>query len=196
MVWQRGAFWGQCGNVFDVSVSALSLVCFGVYMADIDQELEAGLPVGEARPVGPASQNMPANWPRLAEAGGRPGFDLALVGRAGGRIGRSLRAAALHTGGLPHADGRVGRRAPGTPGDGREEPPLAATLLRDAGQPTCTHEPAGAECATSACLRGRAPPCKRRAPLQWKAHTTRACVSRRRWTSTSPPRAPRTKEMS
>ena len=40
MVWQRGAFWGQCGNVFDVSVSALSLVCFGVYMADIDQELE------------------------------------------------------------------------------------------------------------------------------------------------------------
>ena len=40
MVWQRGAFWGQCGNVFDVSVSALSIVCFGVYMADIDQELE------------------------------------------------------------------------------------------------------------------------------------------------------------
>ena len=91
MVWQRGAFWGQCGNVFDVSVSALSLVCFGVYMADIDQELEAGLLVGKARPVGPASQNMLANWLRLAEAGGRPELDLALAGRAGGRIGRSLR---------------------------------------------------------------------------------------------------------
>ena len=40
MVWQRDAFWGQCGNLFDVSVSALSIVCFCVYMADIDQELE------------------------------------------------------------------------------------------------------------------------------------------------------------
>ena len=50
-----------------------------------------GPPCGRARPVGPASQNMPANWPRLAEAGGRPELDLALAGRAGGRIGRSLR---------------------------------------------------------------------------------------------------------
>ena len=40
MVWQRAAFWAQCGNVFDVCVSALSIVCFAVYMADIDQELE------------------------------------------------------------------------------------------------------------------------------------------------------------
>ena len=85
MVWQRGAFWGQCGNIFDVSVSALSLVCFGVYMADIDQELEVRLLVGsEAGRAGlPASTCLP-NWPRLAEAGGRPELGLALAGRARG----------------------------------------------------------------------------------------------------------------
>jgi hypothetical protein len=33
--------------------------------------------------VGPASQSTSANWPRLAEAGGRPELDLALAGRAG-----------------------------------------------------------------------------------------------------------------
>ena len=46
--------------------------------------------VWRARPVGPASQNASANWPRLAEAGGRPELDLALAGRAGRRIGRCL----------------------------------------------------------------------------------------------------------
>ena len=46
----------------------------------------------EARPVRPTSQDMPANWPRLAEAGGRPELDLALSGcvKAGGRFGQSL----------------------------------------------------------------------------------------------------------
>ena len=32
----------------------------------------------------PASQNVSANWPRLAEAGGRLEPNLALAGRAGG----------------------------------------------------------------------------------------------------------------
>ena len=44
----------------------------------------------------PASQSVSANWPRLAEAGGRPELDLALAGRAGGRVGRSLCAAVFH----------------------------------------------------------------------------------------------------
>ena len=41
---------------------------------------------------------MSASWLRLAEAGGRPALDLAPAGRikAGGRIGRSLWAAAFH----------------------------------------------------------------------------------------------------
>ena len=39
---------------------------------------------------------MPANWQRLAEAGGRPELDLALSGRAGGRTGRGLWAAVFH----------------------------------------------------------------------------------------------------
>jgi hypothetical protein len=43
MVWQREAFWTQCGNVFDVSVSALSIVCFAVYMAD-------SAPIGGSNP--------------------------------------------------------------------------------------------------------------------------------------------------
>ena len=46
----------------------------------------------QTRSVWPASQNTPAN---LAEAGGRPELDLALAGRAGGRIGRSAWAAAV-----------------------------------------------------------------------------------------------------
>ena len=53
----------------------------------------------KARPMWPASQNISANWPRLAEAGGRPELDLALAGRARGRIGRSPWAAGFHTGG-------------------------------------------------------------------------------------------------
>eukprot|EP00964_Phaeocystis_antarctica_P022127 scaffold12292_cov36-Phaeocystis_antarctica.AAC.2 len=41
-----------------------------------------------------ASQKITANWPRLAEAGGRPGLGPALAGRAGGgRTRRSLGAA-------------------------------------------------------------------------------------------------------
>ena len=52
----------------------------------------------KARPMWPASQNISANWPRLAEAGGRPELDLALAGRARGRIGRSPWAAGFHTG--------------------------------------------------------------------------------------------------
>jgi hypothetical protein len=51
-------------------------------------------PVWKTRPVRPASRNMSANWPRLAEAGGRPALDLA--GCAEGRIGRSLWAAVFH----------------------------------------------------------------------------------------------------
>ena len=35
-------------------------------------------------------EKISANWPRLAEAGGRPELDLALAGRAGGRIGQRL----------------------------------------------------------------------------------------------------------
>ena len=69
MMWQRGAFWGQCGNIFDVSVSALSLVCFGVYMADIDQELEVGPPCGKQGWQSRAAGTCLPNWPRLAEAG-------------------------------------------------------------------------------------------------------------------------------
>ena len=38
-------------------------------------------------------------WPRLAEAGARPGLDLALAGRAAERIGHRLWAAVLHIGG-------------------------------------------------------------------------------------------------
>eukprot|EP00964_Phaeocystis_antarctica_P113763 scaffold77762_cov48-Phaeocystis_antarctica.AAC.9 len=64
----------------------------------------------EAGKAGPASQSIPADWPRLAEAGrgwpwlaeatGRPALDLALAGRikAGGRVGRCLWAAAFHIG--------------------------------------------------------------------------------------------------
>ena len=37
----------------------------------------------KTRPRWPAGRNVPANWPRLAEAGGRPELDLALAGRAG-----------------------------------------------------------------------------------------------------------------
>tara|TARA_B100000795_G_scaffold182829_1_gene138584 strand:- start:121 stop:420 length:300 start_codon:yes stop_codon:yes gene_type:complete len=39
-----------------------------------------------ARLVWPANRNVSADWPRLAEAGGRPELDLALAGRikAGG----------------------------------------------------------------------------------------------------------------
>ena len=52
----------------------------------------------KTRPVRPASQSVSANWPRRAEARGRPELDLALAGRAGGRIGRSLWVAAFHIG--------------------------------------------------------------------------------------------------
>ena len=39
----------------------------------------------KTRPVWPADQNTSSTWPRLAEAGGRPGaLDLALTGRVGG----------------------------------------------------------------------------------------------------------------
>ena len=40
MKWQGREFWTQWGNKFDFGVSVLSICCFGVYMADIDQELE------------------------------------------------------------------------------------------------------------------------------------------------------------
>ena len=39
-----------------------------------------------------------AGMASLAEAGGRSGLDLALAGRAGARVGRSLWAAVVHTG--------------------------------------------------------------------------------------------------
>ena len=52
----------------------------------------------KTRPVWPACQRTPTKWPRLAEAGGRLELALALVGRAGGRIGRSLWAAGFHGG--------------------------------------------------------------------------------------------------
>ena len=45
------------------------------------QEFVLGL--WRTRPVWPASQNMPANWPGLAEAGGRPEILLALAWCAG-----------------------------------------------------------------------------------------------------------------
>ena len=38
------------------------------------------MPVCKTRSVWPASRNTSANWPRLAEAGGRPELDLALAG--------------------------------------------------------------------------------------------------------------------
>eukprot|EP00964_Phaeocystis_antarctica_P154906 scaffold123817_cov51-Phaeocystis_antarctica.AAC.3 len=53
-------------------------------------------------PVWPASQSLSANWSRLAEAKGRPELALALAGRAGGRVGRSLWAADFHT--APHRE--------------------------------------------------------------------------------------------
>eukprot|EP00964_Phaeocystis_antarctica_P003418 scaffold1839_cov60-Phaeocystis_antarctica.AAC.2 len=62
---------------------------------------DAAVPVWKPRPVWPASQKASANWPRLVEAEGRPKLDLALVGRAGGRIGRSLWAAAFRIGRRP-----------------------------------------------------------------------------------------------
>ena len=196
MVWQRGAFWGQCGNVFDVSVSALSLVCFGVYMADIDQELEAGLLVGKARPVGPASQNMPANWLRLAEAGGRPELDLALAGRAGGRIGRSLRLPCTQVVFLTLMVVWVAVRLARLATVAKNLHSQRRFSAMQVSRPAHTY-PRVRGAPPGACLRGRAPPCKRRAPLSKEGpHPSCACVSRRRWTSTSPPRAPRTKETS
>ena len=45
------------------------------------------------------SCQLTRGWPRLAEAGGCPALDLALAGRAGGRIGRSLWAAVFHIAG-------------------------------------------------------------------------------------------------
>ena len=66
------------------------------------QELAAAYPVERparnTRPVWPASQKIAANWQRLAEAGGCLELDLVLAGRAGGRVGRSLWAAAFHRG--------------------------------------------------------------------------------------------------
>eukprot|EP00964_Phaeocystis_antarctica_P127127 scaffold90790_cov75-Phaeocystis_antarctica.AAC.1 len=53
---------------------------------------------GKQRPVWPASAARAAEWPRVAEAGGHPGPDLAHAGRARGRMGRSLCAASR----LPH----------------------------------------------------------------------------------------------
>ena len=47
----------------------------------------------KARRVWRGNQNKSANWPGLAETGGRPALALALAGRAGGRTGRSLWAA-------------------------------------------------------------------------------------------------------
>ena len=97
--------------------------------------------------------------------------------------------------GLPHPDGRLGRTTPGTPGDGRQEPPLATTFLRDAGNSLRTR------------LRGRGVLGRVRAcvvvcrhakarPVRGAPHHSLMCVSRRRWMSTSRPRVPRRMEAS
>jgi len=40
MLWQRARFWGQCGNVFDAVVSALSVLSFVLYVDRVAQSLE------------------------------------------------------------------------------------------------------------------------------------------------------------
>uniref|UniRef100_A0A7S4C244 Ion transport domain-containing protein n=1 Tax=Chrysotila carterae TaxID=13221 RepID=A0A7S4C244_CHRCT len=40
ILWLRGRFWQQCGNVFDAAVSALSLLSFILYVDDLSQDLE------------------------------------------------------------------------------------------------------------------------------------------------------------
>eukprot|EP00964_Phaeocystis_antarctica_P104379 scaffold69502_cov67-Phaeocystis_antarctica.AAC.6 len=73
------------------------LLLVGVRVVD-HLSLEAR-PVLKTRPVRPACQpeQTGRGWPRLeAEAGGRPELDLALAGRAGGRIGRRLWVAVFH----------------------------------------------------------------------------------------------------
>ena len=58
---------------------------------------------GEQGRVWPTSQSISANGPRPAEAGGRSEPDLALAGRAGGRIGQSLWGSAFHIKSYNHA---------------------------------------------------------------------------------------------
>eukprot|EP00964_Phaeocystis_antarctica_P112209 scaffold76408_cov33-Phaeocystis_antarctica.AAC.1 len=48
-------------------------------------------PIQRTRPVWPTSQNISANRPRLAEAGGRPELDLALAWRAGSELAEASR---------------------------------------------------------------------------------------------------------
>ena len=155
-----------------------------------------GPPCGKARPVGPASQNMPANWLRLAEAGGRPELDLALAGRAGGRIGRSLRLPCTQVVFLTLMVVWVAVRLARLATVAKNLHSQRRFSAMQVSRPAHTY-PRVRGAPPGACLRGRAPPCKRRAPLSKEGpHPSCACVSRRRWTSTSPPRAPRTKETS
>ena len=53
---------------------------------------------------GMAGQNTPVGRPSLAEARGQPEIDLALAGRAGRRMGRSLRAAVSCTHGRAYVE--------------------------------------------------------------------------------------------
>ena len=49
-------------------------------------EGQQSVPAWETTRVWPVSQTTSANWPRLAEAGGRPELELALAGRAEGEL--------------------------------------------------------------------------------------------------------------
>ena len=93
---------------------------------------------------GRASHSISTDWPRLAEAGGRHAFDLALLaGRAGGRMGQSLWAAALHMGARLSRSDEISQTCSATmrcaailaaPGRGSAEPPRPAACF---GVPSC-----------------------------------------------------------
>ena len=113
-----------------------------------------------------ASQSTSANWPRLTEAGGCPALDLALAGRAGGRIGRSLwvflcphRAAHEDVGVLArrrqvlaeHGLADEARRVPGVITRERRKRSMATSLTKHSGRVLPTRH---SSAAWAPCLRG------------------------------------------
>eukprot|EP00964_Phaeocystis_antarctica_P130520 scaffold94385_cov59-Phaeocystis_antarctica.AAC.2 len=90
------------------------------------------------------------NWPRLAEARGRPPLDLALAGRAGGRIGTSLWAAVFHMGQPPRRAELVAGASLGNTDDKRSGiVTVAAFGLAPAVQP---QQPPRRAAAVAACV--------------------------------------------
>ena len=121
---------------------------------------------------GRASHSISTDWPRLAEAGGRHAFGLALLaGRAGGRMGQSLWAAALHMGARLSRSDEISQTCSATmrcaailaaPGRGSAEPPCLAPCF-------------GAD-PTSACACACADETRRR-PLRSSASAARDEIS-------------------